>query len=123
MSAPETTPVLAPLLPRLRAERALEAAAASASRPLEARGVELEIGLPDGARAPLLPVLAEALAEGHGERATQIRPLDGDVLHRLGGDSGIGRHRGRVHRGIQSLDLRSARGRRTRPPNVLWNAH
>ena len=54
MSAPETTPVLAPLLPRLRAERALEAAAASASRPLESRGVELEIGLPDGARAPLL---------------------------------------------------------------------
>ena len=41
MSAPETTPVLAPLLPRLRAERALEAAAASAARPLEARGVEL----------------------------------------------------------------------------------
>ena len=54
MSAPETTPVLAPLLPRLRAERAIEAAAASAARPLEARGVELEIGLPDGARAPPL---------------------------------------------------------------------
>ncbi|MFD9732550.1 hypothetical protein, partial [Micrococcus luteus] len=72
MSAPETTPVLAPLLPRLRAERALEAAAASAARPLESRGVELEIGLPDGARAPLLTVLAEALAEGHGERAAVL---------------------------------------------------
>lgn len=72
MSVPETTPVLAPLLPRLRAERAIEAAAASAARPLEARGVELEIGLPDGARAPLLTVLAEALAEGHGERAAVL---------------------------------------------------
>lgn len=72
MSASHTVPVLAPLLPRLRAERALEAAVASASRPLESRGVELEIGLPDGARAPLLTVLAEALAEGHGERAAVL---------------------------------------------------
>ncbi|MGW0889177.1 hypothetical protein ACWDYA_13530, partial [Micrococcus luteus] len=72
VESPEQMPVLAPLLPRLHAERAFEAAAASAARPLESRGVELEIGLPDGARAPLLTVLAEALAEGHGERAAVL---------------------------------------------------
>ncbi|MCG7421539.1 transcription-repair coupling factor [Micrococcus sp. ACRRV] len=65
-------PVLAPLLPVLAREPAFEAAAASAARALPARGQELEIGLPDGARAPLFAHLADALAAGHGADAVLL---------------------------------------------------
>ena len=80
--------------------------------------------LPGGLRHCLRQPIPQVGVERRigGERAAQIRSLDGDVLHRLGADRGIGRHRGRVHRGIQSLDLRSARGHPARPPKVLWNA-
>ncbi|MDX2341064.1 transcription-repair coupling factor [Micrococcus sp. M4NT] len=65
-------PVLAGLLPLLGGERAFEAAVASAARPLDARGTELEIGLPDGARAPLFALLADALGTAHAADAAVL---------------------------------------------------
>ena len=65
-------PVLAPLLPVVARDHALEAAAASAGRALSARGAELEVGLPDGARAPLFALLADAVSTGHGPGAAVL---------------------------------------------------
>ena len=104
MSAPETTPVLAPLLPRLRAERAIEAAAASAARPLEARGVELEIGLPDGARAFFGPNNPSVLMLDPETRdPAEMYPTEGRAALRLS-PAAFDRMAGRIE---ASLDLSS----------------
>ncbi|MDY6054820.1 transcription-repair coupling factor [Micrococcus sp.] len=68
----QAVPVLAPLLPLLACDRAFEAAVASASRGLESRGEELEIGLPDGARAPLFALLGDAVARAQGPGAVVL---------------------------------------------------
>ncbi|MFC7403009.1 transcription-repair coupling factor [Citricoccus sp. GCM10030269] len=71
-----TTPhPLAGLLPALLQDQAVAAAAQSAARTGADRTEDLEISLPDGARAPLVAVLQGGSGEaGSGERAGLSRP-------------------------------------------------
>ncbi|PNL17496.1 transcription-repair coupling factor [Micrococcus sp. FDAARGOS_333] len=65
------TPVLAPLLPTVLTDEALAAARDSAARPGD-RTPDLQIGLPDGGRAPLLASLADSVAASGGDDAVVL---------------------------------------------------